>query len=350
MSRTVLAFLPQHTTTKSRVMAIVDKGSGEEIDAVATVGWPHEAIALCNILNSSESGLENLSGLWASLPASVRASLERARDERAGDDDRRSGLASLFVADLEVPDLPDPEAAVDWAVLFPAVACPAEGCEGCEGCPAHAKDAATVGSDSDSDSGSACGPGGSCSCATAELGEDDEPCVCQTYVVGPRWAVAIYQSLAEIAHLLVDHALDLMWGVEGPSSSFPSSFVAQPPGFFLRLAKACADLCAELARGAEPIPHTIAEQVMLDEAARSYIDAFIGGDGLDVESMKRDLQHLPEAYGDFDMDALWMFQISDTDWFELTESEKIFDPGSIDRVFDVLPEAAQWPRSGEPAS
>ncbi|MEV0559951.1 hypothetical protein [Dactylosporangium sp. NPDC050588] len=339
MSKKVLAFVPQHTTTKSRVMAIVDKGNGQEIDAVATVDWPHDAVAICNILNASSRGLEQFSGLWASLPASVRASLDQANEQRVGPDDERDFLASWFITELDPPKLPDPRAPIDWAALFPTAGCPADGCDLCDGCAGHAE------RPGERPPVNQCAPGGSCACQTDVLADDEEPCACMFTVVGPRWAAALYQSLAEAADALVEHAEELMWGVQGPASSFPQSLIAQPPQFFLRLAQACADLCDELAHGRPPVPHTIAELLMLDEAARSYLDGWVGGDGLDLDGMKTEMSYLPEAPGDFEMDALWMFQITDADWIEIAESETVYAPYSMNRVFDLLPEAKDWPRT-----
>ncbi|MTD58840.1 hypothetical protein [Amycolatopsis pithecellobii] len=333
MSREVLAFVPQHTTTKSRIMAIVDKGRGHEIDAVTTVDWPHEAVALCNILNAAERGHEQVSGLWAALPASARASLAQARDQRVNVDDARFELATLFITPLTVPSVPEPDPDIPWAELFPTTGCPAGGCDTCTGCPAHAK---ARGEDT---SVNQCGPGGSCSCVTAES-DDEEPCACTFLSIGPRWAAAIHQSLAEAASILVERAEDLMWGVEGPAVGFPGSLAAQPPEFFVRLAQTCIDLCNRLTSGRPPIPDTLADLLMLDEAARSYLDSFVGNNGLDIEDIKQEWPHLPEAPGDFELDALWMLQIAEDEWLEIAESHKIFDPNSMNHIFDKLPESA----------
>ena len=91
-SRDVLAFVPQHTTTKSRVMAIVDKGAGMEIDAIATIDRPHEAVALCNLLNASNDATRTFSGLWYALDDATRASVERAEREMVDEEDDRSTL------------------------------------------------------------------------------------------------------------------------------------------------------------------------------------------------------------------------------------------------------------------
>lgn len=337
MSRTVLAFVPQHTSTKSRVMAIVDKGRGYEIDAVTTVDWPHEAVALCNILNSGQ-GEESFSGLWHALPASARASLEQASEARADEDDERADLAPFFIATLPELDLPDPEADTSWAALIPVADCPPGGCEVCVGCPAHAE---ARGEDSALNQ---CGPGGSCSCVSRDPDDDDDVCSCSFMTVGPRWAAAIYKSLAEIADVLVDHANGLMWGNQGSAVGFPKSLIAQPPGFFMRLAETCADLCRRMTDGRIPLPRTIAELIMIDEAAAAYLEGHVGRDGLDEESMRQEFSHLPEAFGDFDMDALWMLQIAQDDWLKIAESEEVLDPYSVDHIFDEHAEAASLPR------
>ncbi|WP_200827222.1 hypothetical protein [Thermomonospora echinospora] len=318
-------------------MALVDKGSGLEIDAVATVDWPHEAVAICNILNVDD-GREALSGLWVSLPASVKANLEKVQEERVGEADGRYPLASLFITELDIPELPDPDAFIDWAKLFPVAQCPPGGCDWCEGCPGHSK------SRGDGEVVNQCAPGGSCSCQSEDLEGDLDDCMCGLWDVGPRWAAAIYKSLAEISEVIVSHAEDLMWGVEGPAVGFPRSLVAQAPQFYLRLAQTCMDLCKELESGRVPVPHTIAELIMLDEAARSYLEGRTGGDGLDRDAMEKEMGHLPEAHGDFEMDALWMFQFTDSDWIDIVEADTVFDPHTMDRVFDTLPEAKDWPR------
>lgn len=317
-------------------MAIVDKSHGLEIDAIATVDWSHEAIALCNILNADNGGEVN-SGLWHSLPTSVRANLEKAQTERATEVDELHSFASLFITELDVPELPSPQAAIDWAELFPTTQCPPDGCGACDGCPGHAR---TRGVDPIANQ---CAPGGSCACQS----EDLDDCPCSLWDIGPRWAAALYQSLAETAEILIEHAEDRMWGVEGPAVGFPPALIAQPPQFYLRLAQTCADLCGELSSGRVPVPHTIAELIMLDEAARSYISGFIGGGDLDVEAMKQDMGHLPEAHGDFELDALWMFEFTNSDWIDIAETETLFEPYSMDRIFDTLPEADDWPRPAD---
>ncbi|RFS40987.1 hypothetical protein D0Q02_29965 [Micromonospora craniellae] len=123
--------------------------------------------------------------------------------------------------------------------------------------------------------------------------------------------------------------------------------IAQPPDFFVRLAQTCIDLCALLARGVTPVPHTIAELLMLDEAARSHLEGHMTRTGLDVNARKQEFEHLPEGYGDFEMDALWMFQFTDSDWDKIAESETTYEPYSMDRIFDTLPEAAEWPRNAD---
>jgi hypothetical protein len=332
MHRDVLAFVPHHTTTKSRVMAILDRGNGLEIDAIATVNWAYEAVAICNMLNVPEKTFK-FSGLWYSLPSSVRASLEQARDQLVGEEDEHHDLALRSIADLDLPELPDPGAHIDWAKLFPAADCPEEGCPDCDGCPGHAK---TTG---DERLVNQCAPGGSCSCQTTVLGPDEEPCDCTFMVIGPRWAAALYRQLAEVAAVLYEHAEEGMWGVEDGTVGFPKSLCAQPPQFYVRLAQTCADLCTELAEGRVPFPRTTAQFLMLDEAAVSYLADRTGGNGLDLDAMKQETGHLPEAFGDFDLDALWMFQNTESDWAEIAESETVYEPYSMDRIFDELPEA-----------
>ncbi|MEU8111179.1 hypothetical protein [Micromonospora sp. NPDC048947] len=339
MPREVIAFVPQHTTTKSRVMAIVDRGNGNELDAIATLDWPHQAVAICNLLNSPDKGQENFSGLWLSLPASVRSGLEQAAQQRVDVTDERQFLATWFVSELDAPNLPRDGSKIDWAGLFPVAQCPADGCDYCDGCPSYAERRRD-----DAGSGQ-CGPGGSCRCLMESSDDDEDVCVCPSWGVGPRWAAALYQSLCGMAEVLVDQADGLMWGIEGPAVAFPASLIAQPPEFFVRLAQTCVDLCDLLARGVTPVPHTIAELLMLDEAARSHLESHTTSAGLDVDAMMQEFEHLPEGHGDFELDALWMFQFTNSDWEKITESETTYQPYSMDRIFDLLPEAAEWPRN-----
>jgi hypothetical protein len=318
-------------------MAIVEKGSGPEIDAIATVDLAHEAVALCNLLNA-DAGLEAHSGLWASLPASVRSSLDQAKECLVAEDDELGFLASLFISKLSPPSVPDRDAKIDWARLFPAAGCPADGCDDCDGCPSHAK---ARGAASDANQ---CAVGGSCSCQSPDRSGDEEPCICELSVVGPRWAAALYQTLADTAEVLVDHAENLAVGIEEGISGFPRSLAAQPPQFYLRLAQTCADLCAELAAGRLPVPHTMAELIMLDGAAWSFIEGYTGKDGVDTQAMQEDFGHLPEAVGDFDIDGLWIFQVTDSNWAEIAEADQVFAPNSMNHIFDSLPEAEAWPR------
>ncbi|GAA4619422.1 hypothetical protein GCM10023195_87800 [Actinoallomurus liliacearum] len=333
--RDILAFVPDLTEAKPQVMAIVDRGNGLNVEPIEIVDWPHEALAICNMLNAPDAIFE-ISGLWYSLPVGVRVSLEQARERMVGGDNERHELALLSVAQLDLPELPDREADIDWAQLFPSAGCPEEGCPYCDGCPGHAEKV-------EGERGvNQCAPGGSCSCQTTDLKPDDEPCDCMFMVIGPRWAAAIYRELADIAEILCEQAEDLMWGVEGGYVGFPRSLCAQPPQFYVRLAQTCASLCGELAEGRIPIPRTTAEYLMLDEAVTSYLAGWTGRDGLQIDEMKQELAHLPEAHGDFDLDALWMFQSVDSDWVEIAQSETVYEPYSMDRIFDELPGASLW--------
>lgn len=334
MSREVLAFVPHFTPSKSRILAIVDKGNGREIDAIATLDHPHEVVAVCNMLNAYDEGQFLISGLWASLPSSVRANLEQAKDQLVGEDDERRELAFDFINEIRRVDLPDRHRKADWAQLFPISGCPDEGCDQCDGCTAHAEYR------HDPSQSNQCAPNGRCRCLT----EDLDDCCCPTFDVGPRWASAIHESLIETAEALVDHAIDLNWGVEGPAVGFPRSLIAQPPAFYMRLASTCVTLSNELAAGRLPVPHTIAELLMLDEAARSYLTGWTGGNGLELDEIRASFRDLPEAHGDFEMGALWVFQFTSSDWIEIADSEEMYEPESMNRVFDLLPEAADWPR------
>lgn len=319
-SRDVLAFLPQHTTTKSRIMAIVDRGDGMEIDAIATVDRAHEARALCNLLNTPDQS-RAFSGLWHALDAAVKANLERAGERMVDKEDDRY-LAPLFVHALAADDDPSTNLPgvenIDWVSLFTPTLCPEGGCENCTGC----RDGQ-------------CGPGGSCPC----LSEHIEDCPCPLMNVGPRWAAGIYESLCGSAEVLFEHAQQLMWGIEDSVWFVPRSLTIQPPAFYERLAQGCASLAKAFAHGQAPAPRTIAELIMLDAAAREAIAARTGAgnEQLDID----DLAHLPEGHGDFDLDALWMFQLTDSDWQAIVDSDTVYEPDSMDHIFDLLPEAME---------
>jgi hypothetical protein len=324
-SRDVLAFVPQHTTTKSRVMAIVDKGDGMEIDAIATVDAPHEALALCNLLNAPDAP-RTFSGLWHLLDGAVRASLERAEQQMVGKEDIRY-MAPMFVHVIEDEDDPSAELAhtddIDWARLFKPTECPEEGCENCSGC-----------------ADGQCGPGGSCAC----LKEHVDDCICAVFKVGPRWAAGLYESLRGMAEVLFEHAQEILWGVDDAVHFVPRSLINQSPRFFVRLAETCATLARLVASGHTPVPQTIAELIMLEAAAEEDITNRTGGKDHNQVYID-DVKHLLEGHGDFDMDALWMFQFTDSDWEEIRDHESVYKLGSLDRIFDLLPEAAEFPRT-----
>ena len=164
-------------------------------------------------------------------------------------------------------------------------------------------------------------------------------------VIGPRWAAAIYNNLIDLAECLIQRAQNLMWGIRESEVGVPRPLSFQPPQFYLRLAGTCADLCRELAAGREPVPHTIAEAIMLDEATTGILEAYTGKDGLEVDALAGEWGHLPAAFGDWDLDALWMFQLLDDGWIDVAESQEVFAPSTVDRIFDPIPNnAARWPR------
>jgi hypothetical protein len=323
-ARKLLAFVPQHTTTKSRIMAIVDRGDGMEIDAIGTVERAHEALALCNLLNAPDAP-RDISGLWHSLDGALRASLERAEGQMVDERDERY-MAPMFVHVIDEEEHPSATLRgmkdIDWARLFTPTDCPEQGCGSCTGC-----------------ADGQCGPEGSCSCLEEDL--DDCPCPCLK--VGPRWAAVLYESLCGMAEILFEHAQELLWGADESVHFLPDSLIVQSPRFFLRLAQTCSTLAQLLARGHTPVPQTIAELIMLDAAACEGLTNRTGGAGND-ELHIEDLQHLPEGHGDFEWDALWMFQFTDSDWEEIRDFDGKYAPGDVDRIFELLPEAAAFPR------
>jgi hypothetical protein len=302
-------------------MAIVDKGDGMEIDPIAAVDDPYDAIALCNLLNAPNAPRPAF-GLWHALSDSVRAALEQAEAQMVDNEDDRY-IAPMFLHVIKDEDDPGAElggmADVDWASLFKPTGCPEEGCENCSGC-----------------SDGRCRPGGSCEC----LLEDADGCVCIPLRLGPRWAAGIYDSLCGMAEALFEHGQQLLWGVEEPVACVPHSLTGQSPHFYVRLAETCATLAKLLAKGQAPIPLSIAELVMLERGAADDIAARSGGrDG--NELFLDDVKHLPEGHGDFEMGALWMFQFTEFDWEAIRDQEHTFKLGSADFIFDLPPERGQ---------
>lgn len=334
--REILAFVPHNTPSKSRVFAIVAaEYGGARLEALATVGSALEADALCRIL-ASEQDVTVFSGLWASLPDSVRASLERARREVVDHD-----LASSLAPGIPVPHvLPDPSAAHPWAELFRTTRCPDGGCDVCEGCASHRP------ASSDQPVPNECVPGGRCSCVR----EDLEDCPCALSDLTPRWAEALYRSLTEHAQVLVEVADDQAVGWHDGALDFLTPALSeQGPEFLVRLADACTALARDLSSGRLPIPQTIAEQMMLDRAAVWAGPEREGAKALQDYLTYSGAVDLPEGWGDYDQDALWFFQIDqDSNFDDALYRETPYKPGELEHIFQPLPVATrEHPRPTE---
>ena len=294
-------FLPQHTTSKHRVFALVEDENKERLDAVATFPEALAAQQLADALNAVLSAAPNadqrLSCAMRNLPQSVKAAIEQLtpliKPRFEGEPPRDE-----FVRLLR-------HSPVDGLMLFPTTACPENGCTTC-------------GENCDTDCGE-------CEACAAY---DCDDCY-SSIPLSPRTARLLHAA----AHILADYAIEeIESGDRYPGLSIPPVARKQNADFYRRMSRAYDELAKDLECGEVPEPKSMAEEIalhfMLDEADRiltdepELADVFVGT--------------LPASKYDYDWSALHDCLFQDKDYEGYLYVQEASPEGSLDHWFELF--------------
>lgn len=160
---------------------------------------------------------------------------------------------------------------------FPVTGCPTDGCDICTTCDQGCLD-----------------------CAACDSGECD---TCMPPVITPRTALLLHAA----AEILSDEAMEALEDPDG-WEEFSPFFRHLSPAAVDRFQTAFLDLAADLAHGAEPHPHTNAEEIALHlMTTRATVE-------LELGTFDDDLNQLPESTADYDWEAILDALYQDSDY------------------------------------
>jgi hypothetical protein len=299
-----LAFLPMHTPSKHRVLAVVDRGDGAVVEAVATFPDPTTAVALADGLTGAllrqVDALARVTAALDGAPDSVRSAVTSLlANMAAGGADDEPQLSRIAAA-LRRPF----GAGFD---RFPTHGCPPD-------CPV-------------------CTTGCRTGCADCPACRDDECDVCVLPpAVTPRTAAVLHH----VAGLLADEVYDDAERGRFPGQAAPEDMVlpevvrGQHQHVFRRMARAFDDLAGDLAAGRLPLPACMAEEIALDILIEQARD--MGGD-LAADGMIK-LDGLPATAYDFAWDRLQDVLFQDKDYGGYLYAADAAGPGELDHWFE----------------
>jgi hypothetical protein len=298
-TRTYEAFLPHHTASKHRVMAIVDDTGGHtHVQAIATVSDALTACRLADALNSQLLDRPNhanrLDAALTGLPDSVRAAVTQLTIDPKHAHTGRTPLATHLRTDP-----------IDGILLFPTTRCTADQCTVCTDCTND--------------------------CHNCPLCEDHQCDDCVAPDLTPRTAYA----LTVAGSVLADQCYDAI-DEDTPSTPterreplpLPPALHAQNDDFIRQMARCFDDLTNDLDNGEWPQPHNLAEQLalhlMIDDAAEAQ----------DTDDLGTPEQLLPQSRFDNDFDSLYHVLFDDTDHTGLLQPQTPHPPGQLDYLFE----------------
>jgi hypothetical protein len=293
------AFLPHHTASKHRVMAITRAiGQHTQLEAIATVGDALTARWLADALNSRlldrPNHSERLDAALAGLPDSVRAAVTQLPiDPKHAHIGRTAIAAHIYTSP------------VDGLLLFPTTACTPGQCPNCTDCANDCRDCTTC---------------------------TDRPCEnCVPPDLTPRTAYALTVAGA----VLADRCYDAVTGRSTRMTPaerreflpLPKALHGQDDEFIRRMARCFDDLTADLDNGEPPQLHNLAEQLalhlMIDDADARHTDDLDTPDEL-----------LPTSDYDYDFAPLYDVLFEDDDHVGLLEQQRTEPRGQLDYLFD----------------
>lgn len=294
------AFLPHHTASKHRVMAITRHPGHTQLHALATVADATAARRLADALNSRLLGRRNhterLDAALAGMPDSVVAAV------------RQLPIDPIRVAKWGRPPLAREvySEPIDGILLFPTTSCTPGECTLCKDC---AND-----------------------CQNCELCEEAGCEDCIPPDLTPRTA----RLLAAAGAVLADQYFDYAEAVSrGNTSADDLQFVLsimrkQSAEFLRRVARAFDDLVGDLRDGTDPRPHDMVEQIALDllisDAEAMHSDA---------DMTAEFAEGLPETPYDYDFDSLYdvLFEDADHSGY-LSSKHDPAAPGELEYLFE----------------
>ncbi len=297
-----LAFLPMHTPSKHRVLAVVDRGEGEVVEAVATFADQAAADALADGLTGAllrqVDAHAHITAALQGAPDSVRSSVTSLLTNLAGSDDEPQ-LSPVAVA------LRRPVAA--GFDRFPT-----------HGCPPHCP---------------VCTTGCRTGCTDCAACADDDCDICGLPpAVTPRTAAVLHH----VAGLLADEVYDDAERGQFPGQAaaadmlLPEVVRGQHQHVFRRMARAFDDLAADLTAGRLPLPACMAEEIALDILIEHARD--MGDDLIDDRAIK--LDGLPSTAHDYAWDHLQDVLFQDKDYEGYLYSAAAAGSGDLDHWFE----------------
>ncbi len=299
-----LAFLPMHVPSRHRVFAVLDRGDGEVVEAVATLPDQAAAVALADgltgVLLRQVDAHNRIAAALHGAPDSVRGAVATLVAALAGGGvDDEAELSRVAVA-LRRP-------VVAGFDRFPTHGCPPDcsvcttGCRtGCVDCPACRDDDCDV-----------------CGVAPA---------------VTPRTAAVLHHVAGLIADEVYDDAERGQYPGQAAAADMvlPEVVRGQHQHFFRRMARAFDDLAGDLAAGRLPLPACMAEEIALDiliEQARDTAGD-LAADGMTT------LDGLPATAHDFAWDRLQDVLFQDKDYEGYLYGAAAAGDGELDHWFE----------------
>lgn len=295
------AFLPHHTASKHRVMAIShDVGQHTQLHAIATVSDALTARQLADALNSRLLDRRNhsarLDAALTGLPDSVRAAVTQLPIDPKHAHTGRTPLAAHIYTDP-----------IDGILLFPTTACGPGQCQYCTDCADDCRDCEN--------------------CA-------EYPCEnCLPPDLTPRTAYALTVAgsiLADTCFDAVDEDTRMPPAERIQLLPLPKALRAQDDEFIRRMARCFDDLTQDLEDGLAPQPRDLAEQLalqlMLDDTELLHEDQ--------DDFLAEATQELPVSRHDYDFATLYSVLFDDDDHAGLVGLSGPVLPGALDFLFE----------------
>ena len=296
-TRTYEAFLPHHTASKHRVMAITrDIGQHTQLEAIATVGDALTARGLADALNSRLLDRRNhtarLDTALTGLPDSVRAAVTQLPIDPKHAYIGRTALAAHIYTNP-----------IDGLLLFPTTTCTPGQCPTCTDCANDCRDCKN--------------------CA-------DYLCDhCLPPDLTPRSAYALTMAGSLLADTCFD-ATRMTPTERRQLLPLPMALRAQDDEFLRYMARCFDDLTQDLEDGLPPQLHDLAEQLalhlMIDDAELLHTDQ--------ADLLEESTHDLPSSRHDYDFATLYDVLFEDHDHTGILEHSKPKPPGQLDFLFE----------------
>ncbi|MFD0363572.1 hypothetical protein ACFQZZ_19155 [Nocardia sp. GCM10030253] len=296
-------FLPQHTPSKHRVVAVYHDDGWDELKAIATFERRWEAVRLADALNDLLQGVglarEFLTEAIAAAPGPVRAEVERIAKT----------ISANVESDLKLfGELNDPylkalvRPSICGVMRFPVTSAP------------HDPSGNEISEDE-----------------LSVLEEDD---YFRPTIITPRTAEMLRTSGCVIG----DEVRDKDFGFG--ENHLPESMHGQKAKFYQRLARCFDNLVDDLERGDYPLPRSMAEEIALWSM---LADARTACDELD-EMQPASIRDLPESEYDYNFQDLEEALYQDHDFHGLLYPDQNFMGLRLDEIFEPFQYPPPRPR------